>query len=243
VAHTAQRLTVSGAPELIVARDATQAAERAADWLAAALAAHVAARGRASLAISGGRTPQKMLEILAREPLPWENIHVLQVDERVAPSGHADRNATQAAAAFAKQLEQHPERFHWMPVEDPSLTAASGAYARTLREVAGEPPMLDIVHLGLGADGHTASLFPGSPLVDETGTEVAVTGEHLGRRRMTLTLPVLNRARQILWVVTGADKAAALARMLAADPTVVASRVRQSGAVVVADVEAARAIP
>lgn len=243
MAQTQQRLTVSGEPELIVVRGAAQAAERAAAWLAAALAAHVAARGNASLAISGGRTPQKMLEILAREPLPWERIDVLQVDERVAPKGHVDRNATAAAAAFAAQVARHPERFHWMPVEDPSLAQASAAYTRTLREVAGEPPTLDVVHLGLGADGHTASLFPGSPLVDEAEADVAVTDEQLGRRRMTLTLPVLNRARQILWVITGADKAATLARMLAGDPTVVASRVRRSGAVIVADVEATRTIP
>lgn len=120
-----------------------------------------------------------------------------------------------------------------MPVENPGLDAAA-AYARTLRGLAGNPPTLDIVHLGLGADGHTASLFPGSPLVDETRAEVAVTGEQLGRRRMTLTLPVLNRARHIVWVITGADKAATLARMLAGDSAIVASRVRRSGAVIVA---------
>ena len=234
---------MAGDPELAVVDDAAAAAAQGAALIGAQLRAGVAERGRAALAVSGGRTPQRMFEILAREPLPWERIDVLQVDERVVPDGHAERNATQAGAAFAGPMARHPQSFHWMPVADADLDAAAARYAATLHTVAGREPLLDVVHLGLGADGHTASIFPGSALADETRVDVAATGEHLGRRRMTLTLPVINRARLILWVVTGADKCDALARLLAGDPSLVASRVRRRGAVIVADLEAARAIP
>lgn len=231
------------APELAVVGDAAAAAAHGAQLLAAQLRESVAARGRAAFAVSGGRTPQLMFAILAGGALPWERIDLFQVDERVAPAGDADRNATQIEHAFAAQLAAAPKRFHPMPVESAQLAAAAAAYARDLEAVAGRPPALDAVHLGLGADGHTASLFPGSPLLEETRASVAVTPEpHAGRRRMTLTLPVLDRARLVVFVVTGADKRAALARLLRRDPTLVASRVRPERAVIVADLEAARSI-
>jgi 6-phosphogluconolactonase len=130
-----------------------------------------------------------------------------------------------------------------MPVTASDLEAAAEEYAATLRAVTGSEPTLDVVHLGLGADGHTASLFPGSAAAAETRAATAVTEVRLGRRRMTLTLPVLNRARLILWIVTGKDKRDALARLVAGDAALVASRVRRDGAVIVADLEAAAAIP
>ncbi len=198
-----------------------------------------AARGGATLALSGGRTPQNVLERLARLDLPWERIAVFQVDERIAPANHVDRNRTQAAAALHAPIERHPTSFRWMPVEEPNLDAAARRYADVLRAAAGSPPVLGTVHLGLGADGHTASLFPGSPLVAERKREVVVTEPHLGRRRMTVTLPVLNRARRILWIVTGADKRTALAGLIAGDARVVGSRVRRDGALVLADADAA----
>ena len=138
--------------------------------------------------MSGGRTPQNVFERLAQIELPWDRIAVFQVDERIAPADHADRNATQVAAAFRAPIERHPESFRWMPVEERDLDAAARRYADALRAAAGSPPALGTVHLGLGADGHTASLFPGSPLVAERKRDVVVTEPHLGRRRMTLTL-------------------------------------------------------
>jgi 6-phosphogluconolactonase len=198
-----------------------------------------AARGGATLALSGGGTPQQVFERLAHLELPWDRIAVFQVDERIAPANHADRNRTQAAAAFREAEEHYPRSFRWMPVEERDLDAAARRYADALRAAAGSPPALGTVHLGLGADGHTASLFPGSPLVAERKRDVVVTEPHLGRQRMTLTLRVLNRARRILWLVTGADKRTALAGLVAGDARVVGSRVRREGALVLADAEAA----
>lgn len=232
------------APELAVVGDAAAAAAHAAELVAAQLRESVAARGRAALAVSGGRTPQRMFEILAGGGLPWDRIDVFQVDERVAPAGDPDRNARQLEQAFAAQLASNPERFHFMPVELPDLAGAAAAYERELVAGAGDPPVLDVVHLGLGADGHTASLFPGSLLLEETRASVAVTPEpYAGRRRMTLTLPTLERARLVVFVVTGADKQAVLPRLLRGDRDLVASRVRAQRTVLITDLEAARSIP
>ncbi|HEX5046204.1 MAG TPA: 6-phosphogluconolactonase [Gammaproteobacteria bacterium] len=223
--------------------DPAAAAARGAELIAAQLRDAVAARGRASLAVSGGRSPQRMFDVLAAA-VPWEHVDLFQVDERVAPAGHADRNAVTIERAFAAQLARSPQRFHLMPVESADLEAAAASYAGELEAAAGYPPVLDAVHLGLGTDGHTASLFPGSPLLQEIGAAVAVTHEpHAGRRRMTLTLPVLDRARLAVFLVTGADKQAVLPRWLHGDRDIVASRVRCERVVVVADLEAARAIP
>ena len=232
----AQDLNVELAIEVLPDPDAVAA--RGAELLASYLEED-AARGGATLALSGGRTPQNVFERLAQLELPWDRIAVFQVDERIAPANHADRNRTQAAAAFRAPIERHPESFRWMPVEERDLDAAARRYADALRAAAGSPPALGTVHLGLGADGHTASLFPGSPLVAERKRDVVVTEPHLGRRRMTLTLRVLNRARRILWLVTGADKRTALAGLVAGDARVVGSRVRRDGALVLADAEAA----
>jgi 6-phosphogluconolactonase len=228
--------------ELEVLPTAVAVAARAADLIERYVRGDAARAGRATLAVSGGRTPRHIFERLAAADLPWDRLELFQVDERIAPHGHADRNATQAAAAFAAAHALHPRAFHWMPVEDVDLDAAAARYAHELRCAAGSPPALDTVHLGLGADGHTASIFPGSPLVQASSGDVAITEQHQGRRRMTLTLAALNAARRLLWVVTGADKRAALAGLVAGDPTVVASRVRRSGAVILADADAADAL-
>ena len=232
----AQDLSVELAIEVLPDADAVAArsAELLADYLE-----EDAARGGATLALSGGRTPQSVLEKLAGLDLPWARVALFQVDERIAPPNDLDRNRTQAAAALHAAIERHPTSFRWMPVEEPNLDAAARRYADALRAAAGSPPALGTVHLGLGADGHTASLFPGSPLVAERKRDVVVTEPHLGRRRMTLTLPVLNRARRILWIVTGADKRTALAGLMAGDDRVVGSRVRRDGALVLADEAAA----
>jgi 6-phosphogluconolactonase len=232
--------SVSG-PEIEILPSAASVAERAAELLGRYVREDVARDGRATIAVSGGRTPQRIFEILATMQVPWPLVDLFQVDERVAPAGHADRNATQVAAALAAPVLQHAASFHWMPVEDANLDAAALRYAAALRSAAGSPPALGTVHLGLGADGHTASLFPNS-LAAEARGDVAVTGERLGRRRMTLTFAALNGARRILWVVTGEDKQAALAGLVAGDPSIVGARMRRSGALILADASAAARI-
>ena len=209
-------------------------ARNAAALLAAEARAAVLARGRFVLAVSGGRTPWAMLRALANEEVPWEQVHLVQVDERVAPAGHADRNLTHVLESL-RLAPLHPEQVHAMPVEAPDLEAAAGRYAATLAEIAGSPPVLDLAHLGLGPDGHAASLVPGDPVLGVVDRDVALTGVYRERRRMTMTYPMLNRSRRILWLVTGADKVAMLPRLRAADPEVPAGRVSQERALVLAD--------
>jgi 6-phosphogluconolactonase len=214
--------------------DAEAVAVRGSALVAEQLRDAVATRGRATLAISGGRTPLRLFALLADCALPWQSIDVLQVDERFTPPGHEDRNALQLAHAFGALTPRWPQSFHWMPVEDADPRAAAARYADTLTRLAGSPPVLDVVQLGLGADGHTASLFPGTTLDAATPT-VGLTPSPAGWPRMTLTLQVLNAARSIVWIVAGGDKRAALTGLIAADPAVVGSRVRRSGAVVLTD--------
>jgi len=166
-------------------------------------------------------------------------VHVVQVDERVAPPGHPDRNLTHLQESLLAHAALRPEQVHAMPVESADLEPASAQYAVMLQQIAGTPAVLDLVHLGLGPDGHTASLVPGDPVLDVTDVDVAVTGPYQGRRRMTLTYPILDRARRIVWLVTGREKADMLARLCEADRSIPAGRVPQQRAVVLADQEAA----
>ena len=214
-------------------------ARRAAAFVAAAAAEAVAQRGRFVLAVSGGHTPWQMLRDLAGEPVPWAGVQVVQVDERVAPAGDPDRNLTHLRESLLAGAPLRPEQIHAMPVEEPDLEAAAARYAETLRQLAGTPPVLDLAHLGLGPDGHTASLVPGDPVLDVTGADVALTSVYQGRRRMTLTYPVLNRARRILWLATGGSKVEMLKRLLDGDRTIPAGRVSRDQAVVLADRAAA----
>lgn len=219
--------------------DAGTVAAEAARLIAAEARASVAARGRFILAVSGGRTPWEMLRALADLDVPWSGVHVVQVDERVAPTGHADRNLTHLHESLIGRAQLPPDHLHAMPVDEGELEAGARRYARTLAGIAGTPPVIDLVHLGLGTDGHTASLVPGDPVLDVADQDVAITGLYMGRRRMTLTYPVLNRARRILWLVTGADKAAMLARLRTADHTLPAGRVSHERAWLLADRAAA----
>ena len=215
--------------------DAESVAQAAATFIASEARAVVAARGRFLLAVSGGHTPWLMLRALAAEAVPWEAVHLAQVDERVAPAGDPDRNLAHLRESLLSRVLLRPEQLHPMPVESEDLGAAAARYAWTLREIGGAPPILDLVHLGLGPDGHTASLVPGDPVLDVTDADVAVTGVYQGRRRMTLTYPILNRARRILWLVTGAEKAGMLTHLRAGDRWIPAGRVRQDQALVLAD--------
>lgn len=225
-----------------VLADADAVAKKAAAIIAAEARDAVVARGCFIMAVSGGRTPRPMLRELAGEKIPWEQVQVFQVDERVAPPGDPDRNLTHLNEALLTRVPLRPEQLHAMPVEARDLKSAANCYARALEELAGSPAVLDLVHLGLGPDGHTASLVPDDPVLDVTDADVALTGPYQWRCRMTLTYPIINRARRILWVVTGSDKADALKRLRNGDREIPAGRVRQDQTLVVADGAAAAAL-
>src|SRR5262252_8637832 len=222
-----------------VLSDADAVAKKAAALIATQARAAVAARGRFVMAVSGGHTPWVMLRALAEQDVPWKNVHIFQVDERVAPEGHADRNLTHLRESLLEHAPLPAGQIHAMPVEIPDLQSAAAKYAGQLQSIAGTPAVLDLVHLGLGPDGHTASLVPEDPVLDVTDMDVALTGAYQWRCRMTLTYPIINRARRILWVVTGSDKAGPLARLRNADRSIPAGRVRQDQGLVLADRAAA----
>ncbi len=210
--------------------DPAAVATRAASHVAERARAAVAERGRFTFAVSGGHTPWAMFASLAGEQVPWSETEIFQVDERVAPAGDPDRNLTH----LRESLQAHADaEIHAMPVEDEDLEGAAKRYAALL------PERFDLIHLGIGPDGHTASLVPGDPVLDVTDRDVALTQTYMGRRRMTLTYPVLDRALELLWLVSGADKARALAGLRAGDESIPAGRVTGERALVVSDAAAA----
>jgi 6-phosphogluconolactonase len=222
-----------------VLADAEAVAKKAAAVIAEEARIAVAARGRFVMAVSGGKTPWIMLRALATEEVPWKHVHVVQVDERVAPAGHTDRNLTHLHESLLENAPLNHEQIHAMPVEAPDLEAAAAHYVQTLCEIAGTPPILDLAHLGLGPDGHTASLVPNDPVLNVNDADVAITGIYQGRQRMTLTCPILNRARKILWVVTGAEKVPMLKRLQNGDDSIPAGRIQRDSALILADRDAA----
>jgi len=225
--------------QIDVLADVDAVARQAAAMIARAAREDVAERGHFVLAVSGGRTPWQMLRALATEHVPWEGVHIVQVDERVAPAGDPDRNLTNLHASLLEHAPIKAGQIHAMPVESNDLVVAAAAYSATLHELCGTPAVIDLIHLGLGPDGHTASLVPGDPVLNVSNVDVAPTGVYQGRRRMTLTYPILNRARRILWLVTGADKAGPLVQLLAGDTAIPAGSVNQAHATVLADKAAA----
>jgi 6-phosphogluconolactonase len=178
-----------------------------------------------------------MLRVLAGETVDWQLVDVFQVDERVAPAGDPDRNSTHIESSLVRLAPVPKSRWHPIPVEEPDPAGAARRYERTLRDTA--DGVLDVVHLGLGDDGHTASLVPGDPVLGVTDRLVAPTGVYAGHRRVTLTYPTLNAARSIVWLAAGAGKGEMLRRLVAGDPTIPAGRVLQDRAVVVCDEAAA----
>jgi 6-phosphogluconolactonase len=214
-----------------VARE-RDAAPRAADLIAAAAREAVAERGSFSLAVSGGRTPWGMLAILSdHEEMPWAETSLFQVDERVAAPGSQERNLTHIVLALSMENQAV---IRPMPVTQRDLEAAAREYEESL------PERLDLVHLGLGPDGHTASLVPDDPVLEVSDRRVAVTETaYQGHYRMTLTYPELSQARQVLWLVTGPAKRDALARLMAGDRSIPAGRVENDEMTVVADEDAA----
>jgi len=225
-----------------VLADAEGCARRAAELVAAEARAAVQARGGFAFAVSGGHTPWQMLRALADEDVPWQAVHLFQVDERVAPAGDPDRNLTHIRESLLAHCPIPADQVHAMPVDWDDLEAASAVYAQDIGCFAGSPPVFDLAHLGLGPDGHTASLVPGDPVLDVMDRDVALAGPYQGHRRMTVTYPLLNRARRILWLVTGHDKPAMLARLRDGDRAIPAGRVSADAAEVFADADAATAL-
>ena len=223
--------------------DTPAVAREAARFLVDAGDRAIAARGRFSLALSGGSTPWQMLRHLEAGDLPWEQVDIFQVDERVAPAGSGERNLTHLESSLVARVPIPSAQVHAMPVEAADLDAGARAYAALLAARTGRPATLDVVHLGMGGDGHTASLVPGDAVLDVADADVAMTAApYQGCRRMTLTYPALNRARTVLWLLTGAGKAEMLRRLRDGDESIPAGRVSRDRAVVFADREAAASL-
>jgi 6-phosphogluconolactonase len=224
---------------LIIEPDAKAAARRAASEIAGACEGALEERNRALIALSGGRTPGSMVDMLRKHTLPWHDVYVAQVDERIVPAGDERRNLTQLERLLVREGPLPRENLLDMPVETADPEAAARGYEATLLAIGGRGFRLDLVQLGLGADGHTASLIPGDPVLEIDDRDVAVSREYQGTQRMTLTCPALSRARARLWLVTGPEKADALRMLIDGDADIPANRVERLGALVVADRAAA----
>jgi len=216
---------------------AAEAGARVASLIAAQMRASVVECGRGSLALSGGRTPEPMLRALGAAEIPWQQVHVFQVDERVVGHDDARRNLSAITAAF-ESSSVPAENVHGMPVDREPLQAGAEQYYTELCAYAGTPPRIDVVHLGVGEDGHTASLVAHDAALEADG-DVAITAPYAGVHRMTLTLRALERAKFRVWLITGASKRRIVRRFLDGDPTIVASRVRREADVIVLDSDAA----
>lgn len=222
--------------------DENEVARAAAGIIAAEARKAVAKRGRFLMAVSGGRTPWAMLRDLASEEVPWNDVHLFQIDERIAPEGDPDRNLSHLHDSL---FVNSPgaliprENIHAMNVTAGDPFAGAAEYEKTLQKLCGNPAVLDLAHLGLGPDGHTASLIPGDPVLQVRDRDVSITGEYQRRRRMTLTYPMINRSRMILWLATGSEKAPMIVRLKAADPLIPAGLVEQGNALLLADKSAA----
>ena len=223
--------------EWITTENVATAELAGAELIAARLLRAIEERGHATLAVSGGRSPWGMLNQLAQQNVPWDKVHVFQVDERIVPLDDPARNWGQflegELAARVPAQNRHP-----MPVERDPETAAR-EYAGEILKNSGTPAMLDVVHLGLGEDGHTASLFAGDPLLTERERDVGVSQPYQGHKRLTLTLPTLNRARCVVWFVVGADRKNAATRLFNDDPAIPASLVQRDNATCITDTDAA----
>jgi 6-phosphogluconolactonase len=216
--------------ELVTLPDPSALSRRGAELVARLAREAVASHGTFTFAVSGGKTPWAMFAELAHEDVPWESIVIFQVDERVAPAGDPDRNLTN----LENSLGGAPARVKPMPVNDSDLNVAAASYAAEL------PERFDLVHLGIGPDGHTASLVPGDPVLDVTDRLVGVTLPYQGHERMTLTYPALARANEVLWLISGEDKQDALGKLLSGDTSIPAGRVEARHSTILAD---AAAIP
>ena len=221
---------------LEVLPDREALAQRAAEFVVEAAARAIGERGQFTFAISGGSTPRRMLEVLAeRDDIEWNRVYLFQVDERIAPDGEPDRNATMLSETLLSDEMLGASELggvFLMPVTDDDLEAAASAYAETMDRVTGSPIVFDLIQLGLGDDGHTASLIPGDPILELTDRAVGLSDTYRGRRRMSMTWPVLDRAKELLWVVAGESKRVALESYLDNDPSIPATLPTQARATV-----------
>ncbi|MBN7810751.1 6-phosphogluconolactonase [Algoriphagus sp. H41] len=220
-------------------QSADEVAQEAANFIADRIRENIAKKDFFTMAISGGRTPWEMIKELAKQDLPWEKVFLFQVDERIAPDGHPDRNLTQ----LFKSIENTklPTRLNIFPmhVVAEDLDEACQEYAETIKRVT-ETGKLDLVHLGIGTDGHTASLIPGDEVLAVQDRDVALTSNpYQGRYRMTLTYPLINQAEKILWIITGEEKAEMLSRLLQQDPTIPAGSIGQEQTTILTEESAA----
>ncbi len=228
--------------EIRTFQSSNEVATEAALYIADRIRESVAKKGFFTMAVSGGRTPWQMIKELAKEELPWEKVFLFQVDERVAPDGHADRNLTQLfnsiqGTPLVTRLNIFP-----MHVIAENLQEACDQYAENIKLIT-ETGKLDLIHLGIGTDGHTASLIPGDAVLDVQDQAVAMTSDpYQGRDRMTLTYPLINQAEKILWIITGKEKAEMLSRLISQDPTIPAGNVSQSRAIILTEESAAETI-
>jgi 6-phosphogluconolactonase len=229
------RIHVLATPEL--------AAERAAEWLRTEIGRAGAQRRCCLIALSGGRTLWRLLHDLHHLRLHWHDLQVFQAEECAVPENDERRHARRIAELLLAPSMLPAARFHAMPVERADLAAGAEEYARLLHEHGGSPAVLDVVQLELGADGATAALRPGDPLLEVQDLDVGISAPFQGVRRMTLTLRTLNAARHRLWLVTGADKAAALRKLWQGDPSTPAGRVLRESAFVFCDAAAAAELP
>jgi 6-phosphogluconolactonase len=218
--------------EIETLADAAAVARAGANYVAQCASEAVGRSGVFHFAVSGGHTPWAMFAELATASVPWEGVVVYQVDERVAPADDPDRNLHHLTEA----LDGVPARVVPMPVEEDDLEAAAASYGDQL------PEHFDLVHLGLGPDGHTASLVPGDAVLSVEDRLVALTQPYQQHVRMTLTYPALARARQLLWLVTGSDKQDALAKLMGGDTNIPAGRVEAASSLVMADADAAATV-
>lgn len=221
--------------EIRTFQSADQVAKEAASYIADRIRENIARKGHFTFAISGGRTPWAMIKELAKEDLPWEKTFLFQVDERIAPDTHPDRNLTQLfkvieGSKLVLRLNIFPMRVN---AED--LSEACADYESHINRMTGNGK-LDLIHLGIGTDGHTASLVPDDPILEVMEKGVDITGNaYQGRLRMSLTYPLINQAEKILWVITGEEKAEMLNRLLHKDQSIPAGKIDQHHAIVLTE--------
>lgn len=217
----------------------SQLADRAAQVIAESIKRSVADGERCAIALSGGTTPADLFRCLAAQKVPWADVDVLQVDERVAPDTDPARNIDLIQRELFDRIEGERPRLHPMDVTNEDLEAAADRYGELLEGLCGRPPVLDVIHLGLGDDGHTASLVPGDPLLDVRDRWVGVSRPYRGYVRLTLTFPVLESARRVVVFEKGAAKARAVSALMAGNRSIPGGRLRARDLIVFADAEAA----
>lgn len=221
--------------EIRTFQSADAVAKEAAIYIADRIRESITKKGFFTMALSGGRTPWEMIKELATEDLPWEKVYLFQVDERIAPDGHPDRNLTQLFNTIQGTKLMTRLNIFPMHVITENLDQACDEYANHIKRIT-ESGRLDLVHLGIGTDGHTASLIPGDAVLEENDKNVALTStSYQGRYRMTLTYPLINQAEKILWIITGEEKAEMLNRLLHQDPEIPAGKISQNHAIVLTE--------